>query len=247
MKETIYTIPVTEALQENENGDCPFCIMYRKLNENSIEFVMGPSYMEDDVRMETNKIGFCSRHLTEMYQRPNRLGLALMMHTHLMQINKDLASSMKKMGPASKGILGIGKKQNTSINEACSYLKKLEHSCYICNRVDNTFIRYIDTYFYLWGRDKDMKELTANSSGFCLNHFYLLLETGEKKLSAGEFANFLEIITPIQEKSLKTLEDDLDWFIRKFDYRNVNEPWKNSKDALIRALRKISSVVVIDK
>ena len=35
------------------------------------------------------------------------------------------------------------------------------------------------------------------------------------------------------------LEDDLDWFIQKFDHRNMNEPWKNSKDALPRAMHAL--------
>ncbi len=35
--------------------------------------------------------------------------------------------------------------------------------------------------------------------------------------------------------------DDLEWFIDKFDYRNENEPWKNSKDAVQRSILKTNS------
>ena len=39
----------------------------------------------------------------------------------------------------------------------------------------------------------------------------------------------------------KKVEEDIDWFIQKFDYRFKDEPWKNSKDALQRTILKVSS------
>jgi len=246
LKETIYTTPVTEAFGECGEGDCPFCIMYNKLDENSIDFVMGPSYMEEDVRMETNKTGFCGSHMAAMYNRSNRLGLALMTHTHLMQLNHDLNALLKNLDyDAKKGLFKKGKKQ-TAPNETSDYLKKLKDSCYICDRTNKIFDRYIDTYFYLWGKNDDFIETAKHCGGFCLNHFFVLLETAEKKLSASDYADFLRITIPLQLNGLKTLEEDLDWFTKKFDYRNTNEPWRNSKDALIRGLKKISSVTVSD-
>jgi hypothetical protein len=35
------------------------------------------------------------------------------------------------------------------------------------------------------------------------------------------------------------LQEELEWFISKFDYRFTNEPWKNSKDSLIRTIQKL--------
>ena len=243
MKDTIYTIPVTEAFAESGKSDCAFCVMHGKLNESSIEFVMGPSYMEDDVRMETNKTGFCKSHMEQMYSRPNRLGLALMTHTRLMRINADLAPLLKDAGGAKKSLFG-GKKNGSPSDGTVQYLKKAEQSCYICAKTEDTFARYIDTYFHLWKKDAEIKKLTESSGGFCLNHFYALLEAGEKKLSASDYGDFLKTVVPAELGRLKELEADLDWFVRKFDYRNSNEPWKNSKDALLRALKKISSAAV---
>ena len=50
MKEQLYTIPVNEAFAVP--CECPVCAMRHRLKENAIEFTLGPSYMEDDVRME---------------------------------------------------------------------------------------------------------------------------------------------------------------------------------------------------
>ena len=81
MKEKLYTIPVNDAYASD--CECPICKMYGNIEQDAIEFTMGPSYMEDDIRMVTDKKGFCSNHITKLYRHQNRLGLALMLDTHI--------------------------------------------------------------------------------------------------------------------------------------------------------------------
>ena len=88
MAEQIYTIPVNDAF--DSECECPMCQMQKELERNAIEYTMGPSYMEDDNRAMTDKLGFCSHHLRLLYQEKNRLGLALMMNTHMNKTIKDM-------------------------------------------------------------------------------------------------------------------------------------------------------------
>ena len=46
--------------------------------------------------------------------------------------------------------------------------------------------------------------------------------------------------------NMKRVCDDVEWFTDKFDYRNADAPWKNSKDALIREALKLNSEFVED-
>ena len=46
MKEKIYTIPVTEAFQQD--CECPLCLMEEKLEEEALEYTLGASMMEPD-------------------------------------------------------------------------------------------------------------------------------------------------------------------------------------------------------
>jgi hypothetical protein len=41
---------------------------------------------------------------------------------------------------------------------------------------------------------------------------------------------------------MKEMEDGLEWFTNKFDYRNADAPWKNSKDALPRAMGMLKAM-----
>ena len=51
MKEKIYTVPVNDAFALD--SECPICSMFEKLENDAVEYAMGPSYMEDDIREKT--------------------------------------------------------------------------------------------------------------------------------------------------------------------------------------------------
>ena len=51
--EQIYTIPVNETFDECRNDKslgCPFCRLYKKLEANEVDLILGASMMEPDVR-----------------------------------------------------------------------------------------------------------------------------------------------------------------------------------------------------
>lgn len=60
MKEKLYTIPLMDAFKADD--ECPFCFVERQLEQHTRDFVLGAgaSYMEDDVRAETDKMGFAA-------------------------------------------------------------------------------------------------------------------------------------------------------------------------------------------
>ena len=41
------------------------------------------------------------------------------------------------------------------------------------------------------------------------------------------------------EENMERVSGDVDWLIEKFDYRNKDADWKNSKDAVQRGMQKI--------
>ena len=229
MSDHIHTIPVLDALREPKG--CAFCVMHENLEQTSVQFIMSPAYMEDDVRAATNKIGFCRHHLSLMYDAQNRLGLGLMLHTHLIQLNKKMESIINSKLPAPF----FGKDPGGPVAKLCNHLQGVDVSCYVCERISATFSRYIDTFFHLWNKGGEEGRLIESQKGYCLNHFVCLLETAAS-FGRGKREKFLETFVPKQQAMMQELADDLEWFTLKFDHRNADEPWKNSKDALIRAI-----------
>lgn len=239
MKEQLYTIPVNDAFQSD--CECPLCKMKTQLEQNAIEYTLGPSYMEDDNRAMTDESGFCEKHIQDLYQQKNRLGLALILSTHMAKITKDLQKLSKENTVSGKSL--FKKNETTGLG---SYISKLEHNCFICNRINNTFDRYVDTIFHLYKKDPGFSEKIKNSKGFCTYHYALLFDRAADFLSKDQLNAFLSDINAAYFSNMERMQEDIEWFINKFDYRYQNEPWKNSKDALPRAVLKTHSAITPD-
>ena len=67
----------------------------------------------------------------------------------------------------------------------------------------------------------------------------MLIEASQKYLKAAESERFLSQLMEQQIENLDRIEKELDWFTKKFDYRNNDAPWGNSKDALPRSIQKL--------
>lgn len=240
MKEQLYTIPVNDAFQSD--CECPLCKMKHTLEHNAIEYTLGPSYMEDDNRAMTDEVGFCEKHIADLYAEKNRLGLALILSTHMQKITKDLKALSANSTPSGKSLF---KKQTESTNVG-TYVKQLSKNCFICNRIDNTFDRYVNTIFHLYKKDNEFPEKLRHCKGFCTYHYALLFDRAGTELSKDILEQFLTDIQKVYFSNMERMQEDIEWFINKFDYRYQNEPWKNAKDALPRAVLKTHSVLTPD-
>ncbi|MCD7788816.1 MAG: DUF6062 family protein [Firmicutes bacterium] len=228
--EQIYTIPVNEKFEEcaaAEEVSCPFCALYRSLEENELDLILGASMMEPDVRIKTNELGFCKTHYDMMFERKNRLGLALMLESHL----HEKLHAVEGGGLADKLHPGEG-----TIKE----LSRLNDSCYVCGRIEHNFGLMVETAVMLWERDESFRPKIAGQKCFCLPHYELLLETAKSRLQKKQFPEFYGIVSGIEVSYMTSLSEDVSWFCKKFDYRYSEEPWGNAKDAVQRALKFLS-------
>ncbi len=230
--EQIYTIPVNEAFEASRDDaacGCAFCALYRRLEENELDLILGASMMEPDVRIKTNKQGFCKTHYDMMFVRKNRLGMALTLESHLCELAKDISENplMSLMGAAGK--------------RAEKRLVSLEESCYVCGRIGYHFTHMAETAVMLWEKDEAFRDKLRAQPMFCLPHYRLLLATGAKRFKKKELAEFSAACAKVTEGYLAELQKDVSWFCKKFDYRYEEEPWYNSKDAVERAMKFLRS------
>lgn len=252
MKEKIYTIPVTEAFEQD--SECPLCLLHSKLEEEYTDYYLGPALMEPDSRIDTNKKGFCRRHFELLYNRQeNRLGLALETHTHLKEKIDEIKKLSKEILKEANGkntsgsIIGTlsgrfgSKSQSISPATAAltAMLTNMEKSCTICSRLEYTMDRYLDVIMYLWSKEASFRKVFDEKKGFCLIHLNMLISAAEKYLNPAESRKFLKLLMQQQIEHLERIEQELEWFTKKFDYRNNDAPWGNSKDALPRSIQKL--------
>jgi len=241
MKEKIYTIPVTEAFQAD--FECSICYMLTKIEERAINSLVGPdnSYMQSDTREKTNERGFCAKHFQALFKFNNSLGLALMVDTHLNKVNKSFPKVIESVRSFKRGLLT----KSTIKQTACAeYIAKQLSICYICDTVHDVFPRYVDTFLWMWKEQEAMRELVKNGKGFCFQHFSVIMDAAANKFSENDYTKFCDAVIPVQIDNFRRLNEEVSWFVQKFDYRFHEEPWGNSKDSVQRAILKLSSEYV---
>lgn len=239
--EQIYTIPVNEAFdfclgEATEKSAekkatsclCPLCRLHAQLNENELTRILGAAMMEPDVRIETNKEGFCPSHYHAMFAEKNRLGLALILESHLDTLRQDLTPS------------ALGNLLKSPGAAALTRADELEKNCYLCRRIEEHFGRMINTVIYLYRTDDTFRRKFARQTFFCLPHYRRLAETAKRELPKKIYADFYHDTESILLAALDALREDISWFCKKFDYRYENEPWYNAKDAVPRAIAFLS-------
>ena len=239
MKETLYTIPLNDAV--NANDECPFCYIERDVEQDLLDFVLGSgaSYMESDIRDVTDRTGFCRAHFKKMFDYGNTLGNAWILKTHYMRMNKEMEAQFKKFAPGKSSLSSMFKKAAGRTNPIGVWVEEKEKSCYVCNRFADTYERYMDTFFYLFKKDEEFRSKIKNGKGFCLHHMGDLCEAAESRLSDKEKQEFFPMIFELMEKNMARLQEDVSWMVEKFDYRNKDADWKDSKDAIQRGMQKL--------
>ena len=239
MKEQLYTIPLNDAI--NANDECPFCFIERNVEQDLLDFTLGSgsSYMESDVRDATDKAGFCRTHFKKMFDYGNTLGNAWILKTHYARMNNEMKAQFQNYTPGKTSLMDKFKKHAEGCNPIGLWVKEKEKSCYICNRFQDTYSRYIDTFFFMYKKDPEFVEKIKNSKGFCLHHFGDLCDAAEIQLNDKEKSDFFDMVFKLMEDNMERLAEDVSWLVEKFDYKNKDADWKNSKDAIQRGMQKL--------
>lgn len=225
MRDSILTIPISEILEPREG--CPICRMRDMLEQRTVEYIMGAAMMEPDVRIETNRAGFCHTHFQQMMKQKNRLSLALMLQTHLEEVDRQLFSRKKLFEPK---------------NARKAKLSQINESCFVCEKVDWGMERLMKTFFEM-SSHFDIKQLLSEQEYICLPHFDLLQSLAPAYLQKYELDSFNKLISSLTENYIAVLYKDVSQYCSMYDYRNTGKDadWGNSRDSIERAVKFLVS------
>ena len=238
MKETLYTIPLTDAFHAQD--ECPFCFIERNVEQDLLDLVLGSgsSYMESDMREQTDAAGFCRTHFKKMFDYGNTLGNGWILKTHYQKINAEFDEQIRMFSRSKAGLMNKVKKDMPA-NSMAAWVKKRSESCYICKEFEKTYARYIDTFFFMYKKDDEMTKMLKESKGLCLQHFGDICEAADLALNEKQKEVFFPLLFDLMKENLTRVGEDVAWLVEKFDYKNQNADWKNSKDAIQRGMQKL--------
>lgn len=232
MKYHIDTIPVWDALKED--CECLFCSIEARQEDKYVDFYLGDSVMQPDVRQKINKTGFCNKHYGMMHAKTKKLPLGLASYTRLEYVKDNLEKYFDKIESETKAF------KKSSALECSSYIKDITSTCAVCEAVEENMKRYLFTFIHLWRTDEEFAQDFLNSKGLCLRHFAELIEFSKKEITDKVSLSLVKDLVQVQKKNLQRLSEEVKYFNDKFDHRNVDKPWGTAKDALPRAINKLS-------
>lgn len=214
MRSDICSIPVEEVFEPKEG--CPVCRMRNMLENRMAEYITGAAMMEPEVRKVTNEKGFCLRHYKMILSRKNRLSVALMLESHLKEMEKKIKSSVAKAETSR---------------------------CFVCDEVERNMTALISNTLKKYESDMEFRHLFEKQETLCLPHFYELCSAADKKMGRRFRGEFKSAAKELTLRSIESLHGDVKHFCDMFDYRNngENADWGNSRDSLERAVLFLTS------
>lgn len=216
MREDICSIPVNDVFLPKDG--CSFCRMRDMLEDRMATYITGAAMMEPDVRIETNRLGFCEEHFNQILARGSRLSVALILESLLAEVGKEVFPEGK----------AVPKKLVSAVHS------RQEH-CFVCENIETNMRHLVANTLKLWQTDPDFKALYSQQPYLCLPHYGMALEAAQK-LPKKDFAAFEGETTRLAKAYLTELSGDVTHFCRMFDYRNAGGDWGNSRDAIERAI-----------
>ena len=216
MRECIYTIPLNDIF-EVEDG-CPLCRMRRLLENRCVEYIMGAAMMEPDVRIETNRYGFCQEHFSVMLKQKNRLSLALMIETHLDElIDRCIPFSQKKgeISPAK--------------------------TCFVCREIESAMKKLLENAARTAANDAAFASLLSNQPYYCFSHYEMFCDVLRGSLPKKNAGRLIAQLTECERQYFQSLRKDVHDFTTTFDYRSTQDLRNESrvKTAVERAVQAL--------
>jgi hypothetical protein len=219
-----------------EANECPLCFLAESVEETYLRSFQHSRVMEPNVRVKTNDTGFCPLHYRKLYERENKLGLGLMVHTHLREKLPLITTALQSM----KSGAAAGRKGAGRIEEAAASLESLHDRCFICDLLRVDLDRYAFTILYLWRKDPEFLPTFRSSRGFCLSHFLVVLGTARETMRSDRLESWLDECIPLMTASLQELERDLLAFTQLHHDANRGLGSESERTALARALQKLA-------
>lgn len=226
MREDICSIPVNDVFLpggELPQDGCPFCRMRDMLEDRMATYITGAAMMEPDVRTETNRLGFCREHFNQILDRGSRLSVALILESLLHDVGQEVFPQGK---PQPK--------------KAAAAVESRQEHCFICENIDKNMKHLLSSTIKLWQTDPEFQAVYGKQPYICMSHYGLVMEAAQK-LPKKDLAVFEAETTRLAKSYWAALSEDVTHFCRMFDYRNAGGDWGNSRDAIERAIRWLTS------
>ena len=126
-------------------------------------YITGAAMMEPDVRVETNRLGFCTEHFNQILARGSRLSVALILESLLQTVHDE--------------VFPAGKAQP---KKAAAAVHSREEHCFVCENIEKNTAHLLDSTLKLWQTDGEFRQLYSQQPYICLRHYGQVLQAADQ-------------------------------------------------------------------
>ena len=219
MKQAIETIPIWDAFQENT--ECPLCVLTQQIEDSFLTSYLEELVMDSQYRKKVVQNGFCNDHLYKLLNRRDKLGLALTLESILSGIISSDLGAMNAALPDKAQRVG-----------QC-------FQCLACEHIAGFIRQHCELIIRMYRDDKEFRDAFARSKGFCIPHTFALAESVKDGPRSDRSKEIVTLAFDLLRANLERLSGELEWFIKKHDYRFADTPWNGTEDSVARAIQKL--------
>lgn len=210
MKENICSIPISEVF--NKKCGCPICELQKIVENRAVQFTLGDSKMQPQIRIQTNEKGFCRKHFGDLLNTRKFTELGIILESRLAMMTE------------------LGQKELTE------YIAAQKSSCFICDIVNNNMSILLREVFHLYETEPEFRQLFRQKEHYCCEHYALLCRKENKKYLKRHYKDMMADIYKTAQNDLNSLHDDIKYFNSMYDYRNsASNDFKGTENAVERA------------
>jgi len=232
VKTVLETIPLWDALKENT--ECPICSLMKKAEEDGIRYYLSSAIMTPEVRVETNRYGFCPVHAVMLTESGNPQSLALVMDTYYGENEEHFKKGFEEIASSSSP-----RRADKAVSKLKKEAEEREKGCLICSRMNDRLYRYAFTLSSLFESDEEFRTSFLSSKGLCLHHTFIVSETARDALRGESYTSFQKALFKLLEDNLQRVRHDDWWMSQKYKSENQDKPWNGAEDAHRRAVMKL--------
>ena len=134
---------------------------------------------------------------------------------------------------------GLFKKDKSVYQEFFKKIEGLTTSCLICERVEKTMAKFMNTFWCLYGKEPEFKDKFLSGRGVCIPHFVKLAEA-LSAVSSSKRDGYLKELAELELKALEHEKEEVHTFVKQFDYRSDKSDLKCQKDAHLNCAARLS-------
>lgn len=211
------SIATAAVIEALEQKQCAFCLLRSRAENAFMASFFREMVMDEKCLAGLSKQGFCSHHFRLVLAFHDKLGTAMALRT----IVKAALDDPLKQGP---------------------------DSCYICGALSPADRQRAEIAGDLFAADAEGHGLLESAMEFfCRPHMTWLLSVNLPRWDGRVAKEFESLCREACLRSLKKLAGELDWFVKKSDYRMVDAPWHGTEDVAERVINKLSGITGLPK